>query len=143
MSQATARECDDEPAGSTMPWSHGRFCWNELLTHHPERAKDFYAKTVGWTFEPMAMQDGGTYWVVQADGKPAGGIFELKGPDFASVPEGWMPYLAVDDVDKRVTKALKSGATLMRPIFDIPDIGRIAILREPGGAGLGWMTPAW
>jgi predicted enzyme related to lactoylglutathione lyase len=81
--------------------------------------------------------------VVKVDGKPAGGIFELNGPDFAGVPEGWMPYLAVDDVDKRVAKALKAGATLMRPIFDIPGIGRIAILREPGGAGLGWMTPAW
>jgi hypothetical protein len=30
----------------------------------------------------------------------------------------------------------------MRPPFDIPDIGRIAILREPGGAAVGWMTPA-
>jgi len=29
----------------------------------------------------------------------------------------------------------------MRPLFDIPGIGRIAILREPGGAGVGWMTP--
>lgn len=30
----------------------------------------------------------------------------------------------------------------MRPLFDIPGIGRIAILREPGGASVGWMTPA-
>jgi predicted enzyme related to lactoylglutathione lyase len=30
----------------------------------------------------------------------------------------------------------------MRPIFDIPNVGRIAILKEPGGAGIGWMTPA-
>jgi uncharacterized protein len=142
MSRVTAQKRDDEQAASTMPWSHGRFCWNELLTHDPERAKDFYAKTVGWTFEPMPMQDGGTYWVVKADGKPAGGIFTLNGPDFAGVPEGWMPYLAVDDVDKRVTKALESGAALMRPIFDIPNIGRIAILREPDGARIG-MTPAW
>jgi predicted enzyme related to lactoylglutathione lyase len=53
-----------------------------------------------------------------------------------------MPYLAVDDVDARVKKATKAGATLMRPLFDIPGIGRIAILRQPGGAGVGWMTPA-
>ena len=36
----------------------------------------------------------------------------------------------------------KARATLMRPLFDIPGIGRIAILRQPGGAGVGWMTPA-
>jgi hypothetical protein len=27
------------------------------------------------------------------------------------------------------------------PIFDVPNVGRIAMLREPGGAGIGWMTP--
>ena len=52
-----------------------------------------------------------------------------------------MSYLAVDDVDKRVAKAVKAGAKLMKPIFDVPGVGRIAILREPGGAGIGWMTP--
>ena len=52
-----------------------------------------------------------------------------------------MSYLAVDDVDKRVAKAVKAGAKLMKPIFDVPDVGRIAMLTEPGGAGIGWMTP--
>ncbi len=58
-----------------------------------------------------------------------------------SVPEGWLSYIAVDDVDARVKKALTLGAKLMRPIFDVPNIGRIAILTEPGGAGIGWITP--
>ena len=31
---------------------------------------------------------------------------------------------------------------VMREPFDIPGVGRIAILQEPGGAGVGWMTPA-
>ena len=53
-----------------------------------------------------------------------------------------MPYLAVDDVDKRVAKAVKVGAKLMKPIFDVPGVGRIAVLTEPGGAGVGWMTPS-
>jgi hypothetical protein len=66
----------------------------------------------------------------------------LSSPQFDGVPESWMSYLAVDDVDARVKKAQSAGATLMRPIFDIPGVGRIAILKEPGGAGVGWMTPA-
>jgi hypothetical protein len=24
----------------------------------------------------------------------------------------------------------------------VPDVGRIAVLLEPGGAGIGWITPA-
>jgi len=31
---------------------------------------------------------------------------------------------------------------VMKPAFDVPGIGRIVILQEPGGAGIGWMTPA-
>jgi uncharacterized protein len=52
-----------------------------------------------------------------------------------------MSYLAVDDVDARVKKAIAAGAKLMKPAFDVPNVGRIAILTEPGGAGVGWMTP--
>ena len=29
-----------------------------------------------------------------------------------------------------------------QPAFDVPGVGRIVILEEPGGAGVGWMTPA-
>jgi uncharacterized protein len=52
-----------------------------------------------------------------------------------------MSFLAVDDVDVRVAKAARSGAKLVMPIFDVPGVGRIAMLMEPSGAGIGWMTP--
>jgi predicted enzyme related to lactoylglutathione lyase len=141
MAQATAhKQTAEQEECAREQGPHGSFCWNELLTHDPTRAKKFYAETIGWTFDPMPMQDGGTYWVAKEGDKMVAGIFEMKGPD--NIPENWMPYLAVDDVDARVKKATKAGATLMRPLFDIPGIGRIAILRQPGGAGVGWMTPA-
>lgn len=121
--------------------AHGHFHWNELMTPDVERAKRFYGTTIGWTFAPMPMPDGATYWIAHVDNVPVAGIFPTNRPDFEGVPEGWMPYLAVDDVDARVKKALKAGAQLMRPIFDVPDVGRFAILTEPGGAGIGWITP--
>jgi predicted enzyme related to lactoylglutathione lyase len=120
---------------------HGHFHWNELMARDPERAKKFYQDTIGWSFDAMPMEDGATYWVAKLGDQPVAGIFPLNRPGFETVPDGWMPYLAVDDVDARVKKATAAGATLMRPIFDIPNIGRIAILREPGGAGVGWITP--
>jgi predicted enzyme related to lactoylglutathione lyase len=124
-----------------MTWSHGNFYWNELMTRDVEKAKKFYADTIGWSYDGMPMENG-TYWVAKADGKPVGGIFDIKTPQFTGVPESWMAYLAVDDVDARVKKAQAAGAKLMRPIFDVPNVGRIATLAEPGGAGIGWMTPA-
>ncbi len=122
-------------------WSHGSFYWNELLTKNVEGAKKFYETTIGWSYQAMPMPDGATYWVAIMGGKPVGGIFPTNGPGFEKVPEAWMSYLAVDDVDARVAKATAAGAKLMRPIFDVPNVGRIAILTEPGGAGVGWMTP--
>ena len=122
---------------------HGTFHWNELLSRDVERDKHFYEETIGWQFEgmPMAHEGGRTYWCAIQNGQPVAGMFELSSPEFDGVPVGWMSYLAVDDVDARVEKAVKAGAQLMRPIFDVPGVGRIAILREPCGAGIGWMTP--
>jgi predicted enzyme related to lactoylglutathione lyase len=121
-------------------WQHGHFYWNELMTRDPEKAKAFYGATVGWQFEAMAMEDG-TYWVCKDGESPVGGIFEMKGAEFEGVPPHWFAYLAVDDVDARVAKATAAGANLLRPIFDIPGVGRIAILKDPVGAAVGWITP--
>ena len=125
-----------------MRGSHGTFYWNELMTRDIARAKKFYADTLGWTFEPMPMADGKTYWLAKAGEEMAGGLFDLNGPEFNAVPESWMSYIAVDDVDARAAKAVKAGATVMKPAFDVPGVGRIVILTQPGGAAIGWMTPS-
>jgi predicted enzyme related to lactoylglutathione lyase len=124
-----------------MRGTHGHFYWNELLARNVERAKKFYADTMGWTYDAMPMGPGGTYWIAKMGDQPVAGIFDINGPDYKGVPECWMPYIAVDDVDARVKKAVAAGAKLMKPAFDVPGVGRIAILTEPGGAGIGWMTP--
>jgi predicted enzyme related to lactoylglutathione lyase len=125
-----------------MTESHGKFHWNELMTRDVVQAKKFYAETLGWSFDPMPMPSGGTYWIAKMGDEFVGGIFDIRGPDYAGVPEGWMPYIAVDDVDARAKKAVAAGAKIMKPAFDVPNVGRIVILQEPGGAGIGWITPA-
>jgi hypothetical protein len=129
------------PAEAPPPWTHGEFFWNELRTRDAERAMRFYTETVGWSFDSSCTPDGHSYWVARCNGKPVAGLFPLASPQFDCVPESWMSFLAVDDVDARVAKAVKAGAELVMPIFDVPQVGRIAMLREPGGAGIGWITP--
>lgn len=121
---------------------HGHFNWNELVTRDAERAKRFYRDMIGWSYEARPLEGGGIYWVATANGAPVAGIYEVSGPDYETMPDNWMPYLAVDDVDARVQKALAAGARLVKPIFDIPNVGRLAILLLPGGAAIGWITPA-
>jgi uncharacterized protein len=139
---ATARKSPQTAADMSPPWAHGTFCWNELRTRDAQRAMKFYRDTIGWTFERTATPDGHDYWLAMEGGRPVAGLFHLTSPNFDCVPESWMPFLAVDDVDARVKKAEKAGAKLMMPVFDVPDVGRIAMLLEPSGAGIGWMTPA-
>ncbi|MYZ47517.1 VOC family protein [Propylenella binzhouense] len=120
---------------------HGRFCWNELMTRDVEGVKAFYAAALGWRYDGMPMPDG-TYWVIMGDGpKPIGGILDISAPVWEGVPACWFAYVAVDDVDARVAAAERLGATIHKAPFDIPGVGRIAIVGQPDGAAIGWMTP--
>jgi predicted enzyme related to lactoylglutathione lyase len=65
----------------------------------------------------------------------------MIGPDFDGVPENWLSYLAVDNVDARLKAAKAAGAKVMREPFDVPTVGRIAIMQAPGGATIAWITP--
>jgi predicted enzyme related to lactoylglutathione lyase len=124
-----------------MRGTHGTFYWNELLARNIEGAKKFYKDTLGWSYDAMPMPGGATYWVAKMGDQPVGGLFDITGPDYKDVPESWMSYIAVDDVDARLKKAVAAGAKVMKEPFDVPGVGRIAVLLEPGGAGVGWMTP--
>ena len=123
---------------------HGQFHWNELMTRSVDKAKDFYADTLGWTYEAFPMADEGVNYTVCKTGEDvAGGIFEMKpGAGFDGVPDHWFAYITVDDIDARVAKVKAAGGEIMREPFDVPNVGRIAIIKDKAGAAIGWITPA-
>lgn len=121
---------------------HGHFYWNELNTRNAAKAMEFYGESLGWTFEEMAMENGEIYYICKEGDVPVGGIFTMPSPDFDGIPEHWFSYIAVDDIDKRIAKAVSAGATVVRQPFDAQGVGRIAIVQDVNGANLGWMTPA-
>lgn len=137
---AKAAKPKAKAAAATARWSHGKVYWSELNTHEAAKAKKFYTASLGWKYDAMPMPDG-TYWIIKAGDELVGGMFEMKGPMFANVPEHWLTYIAVDNVDARVKKAVANGGKVCRPAFDIPGVGRIAIIEQPGGGMVGWMTP--
>lgn len=119
--------------------THGTVYWNELMTSDVEAAKAFYGPVMGWSFSIMPMGEG-EYVLFMPEGsdKPAGGMMQ-----FTDGPTNiWFTYIAVDDVDVAVEKARTSGGVILREPFDVPTVGRIAILQDPTGAAIGWMTPA-
>jgi predicted enzyme related to lactoylglutathione lyase len=122
--------------------AHGAFHWNELRTWDADKAKKFYAASLGWTFEAMDGA-GGNYWIAMSGGAPVGGIFQMsKGQGMDDAPEGWSVFIAVDDLDKRLKALKNAGGTVMVEPWDVPGVGRIALVMDPGGAAQGWMVPA-
>ncbi len=120
--------------------AHGTFCWNELMTPDIDAAKRFFTDTIGWTWQGMPMPDG-TYWLAQQDGKPVAGAMALQGVAPPGTPPHWVSYLEVDDVDARCARLTAGGGQICRAPFDVPGVGRIAIVADPTGAALAWMTP--
>ena len=66
----------------------------------------------------------------------------MNGPDCTHLPHHWISFIEVNDVNARVAKAETAGANILRPPFEVPDVGRIAILEYPTGAAVGWMSSA-
>ena len=126
-----------------MTTDHGHFHWNELMTSDREAAKDFYSETLGWTYEAFPMADGGDYAVCMMDGQPVGGMMEMKEETrISGVSDCWFPYIAVDDIDARLERVAEAEGSIERPAFDIPGVGRVAIVRDRAGSAVGWITPA-
>jgi predicted enzyme related to lactoylglutathione lyase len=119
---------------------HGTFVWNELRTRDVEKAKAFYGGALGWTFEAFPASEM-PYWVAKQGDTYVGGLMELQGA-MAELEPGWFGFIEVDDVDARTAKAKTAGAEILREPFDVPTVGRIAILRDPTGVEIGWMTSA-
>lgn len=120
---------------------HGRVIWSELNSHDPEAAKSFFTETLGWSFEELPLAGGGSYGIILNGSHRVGGLFHLDGLEFEAVSDHWLTYIAVDDVERRLVQAVQAGGTVLRNPWTIPGVGRMAILRAPGGGVMAWMTP--
>jgi predicted enzyme related to lactoylglutathione lyase len=118
----------------------GMFGWNELNTSDVAAARRFFEDALGWSIAEMPGGRGG-YWIASAGGRQVAGIFDLKMHAITGVPDHWVGYVSVEDVDGRFAAAKAAGASVIREPFDIEGVARIAIVHMPGGAVLGLMTP--
>lgn len=119
---------------------HGTFAWNELLTSDPERAMAFFAETLGWTFRSFDL--GAPYWVIMFNDEMVGGLGALSAGDVETSESYWLGFIEVYDIDRRYQAALALGAVEIRAPHDVPGVGRVAVLRDPTGALIGWLQGA-
>ena len=111
----------------------GGWIWNELMTSDLAAAKSFYCTAFGYSASSMSTPEG-EYQILSASDEARGGIGQGE-------PIQWTPYLRVGSVDDTLALAVKAGATVKQPAFDLPGVGRIALLIDPFGVSLGLMQP--
>jgi uncharacterized protein len=120
---------------TTTKLKPGSFCWMELGTTDQTAAKEFYSKLFGWTISDSPMGPGEVYTIFKLDGKDVAAGYTLR-PDQRQmgVPPHWMLYIACDDADASAKRAGELGGTVLAGPFDVMDVGRMAVVKDPTGA---------
>jgi uncharacterized protein len=142
-----------DPSGAVIGlWQPGSFVgaevvgepnavvWNELNTRDPEAAKAFYGDVFGWGFEERQFETG-AYTSLEVGDTTVGGMIDITGRAPDEIPPHWLVYFAVEDVDATVAKAKGFGGDIALEPFDIAEVGRIAIVKDPFGAVFAVMSP--
>ena len=115
---------------------HGRFVWHDLMTTNVATALEFYSKLFPeWKFKEIELGGGFTYNLitVEAEGKAyeVGGIASDPGIGF---PSCWVGYISTPSCDEAIERVEAKGGSCVVPPFDMPDVGRIALVADAQGA---------
>jgi len=145
MSEVTEAPLRSSANDDSRTSPHGSHIWYELITPDPVGAKSFYDAVVGWNIEPQPSGEM-DYRMIRAPGDNDGGVGGVMRLNEEMAQHGakpvWLGYIAVDDVDATVAKVEAKGGKVHLPAFDIPDIGRIAMVADPQDNTFYVMKPA-
>ncbi len=112
----------------------GAFGWSELLTRDPGAVRSFYEATFDWQLVDQDMGPMGTYTVATFDGERSfAGIMQMPEGVPDEVPNYWTIYLGTDDVDGDCERVGELGGQVVTEPFDIPGVGRVAVVADPQG----------
>ncbi|MFF2544277.1 VOC family protein [Kitasatospora sp. NPDC058063] len=125
----------------TTPYATGTPCWVDLMAKDQQAALDFYRDLLGWQGQPGPAEFGG-YAVCTLDGKAAAGIGPASAPEgMPEPPTVWTSYLASTDAQATQDAIVAAGGTLIVPVMDVGDLGRMLIAADPQGAVFGVWQP--
>jgi uncharacterized protein len=127
-------------AGAAIVGEPNAVVWNELNTRDPAAARPFYDAVFDWSFEEREFEVG-TYTSIKSGEDSVGGMIDITGRAPDEVPAHWLVYFAVADVDATIAKATDAGGAVVLEPFDIAEVGRIAIVKDPFDAVFAVMTP--
>jgi uncharacterized protein len=105
--------------------------WHELSSPDLPTATRFYADVLGVEWQAMPMESGDDYTCLVVEGRPVAGAFP---PPMEGIPPHWEVYFNAEDADATAARAVELGGEVVQEPWDIPGVGRLAILKDPQGA---------
>lgn len=115
--------------GGSLVNTPGAMTWNELMTRDTDKAKDFYTKLFGWTYET----DERGYIMIANNGRPNGGILKMD-DSFGDMPPTWGTYFSVANIEDTEKKVKSAGGKVNMGITDAGEAGRFIVASDPTGA---------
>lgn len=120
----------------------GKFVWRDLHTDDPAAVKPFYAALFGWEYVETRV-GGRPYTLVKSGGQPIAGIVQSARLAPREPNAQWLSYLSVADVDRATERARAAGGKVLAAPFDLPKVGRAAVVTDPQGAPLGLLRASF
>jgi len=116
-------------------YAPGNFCWFELVTKDQNAAKAFYSAVFGWEAQDSPMGPDAFYTMLLKDGKNIGALYGMDNAQLErGVPPHWNVYISTDNADEITKKAESLGGTAVMAPFDVMDVGRMSMIKDPTGA---------
>jgi uncharacterized protein len=113
----------------------GRIVWHDHMSDDPDRAQSFYNDLLGWETEVWKAGEF-DYHMIKVGEHTHGGFGPARG-----APPHWLAHVSVENVDEAASRAQSGGGSLLGDPMDIPEVGRMAVIRDPQGAAISLFTP--
>jgi predicted enzyme related to lactoylglutathione lyase len=128
---------------SRDPAAASKFIWYELLTTDQDAAIGFYKAVVGWNAADQTMAElDFRYTILSAGDRDVAGLMKLPEEACASgAKPGWIGVIGVPDTDAAANNIVAAGGSIHRGPDDIPNVGRYAVVADPGGTVFELLTP--
>lgn len=115
------------------PKPAGTPTWLDLMSPDVEAARKFYQAVFGWDYD-IGGPEYGNYTTARLGDLATVG-FVGNQPDAPPMPAAWSLYFASTDNDADVTRAEALGAKVIFPNMVVGELGSMAVLEDPTGAG--------
>lgn len=119
----------------------GTFCWADLGTPDAAAAKRFYTGVFGWSHDDRPMGDGSSYTMFAVGGSSVAALYPQDPPQAPGGFPHWLSYVSVASADRMAERTRALGGTVLMEPFDVFEVGRMAIIRDPAEALLALWEP--